>query len=95
MIKEWRSVGGLTSSLKYFLNTRILQLIRQGYAAFRPDCLIIIYYDGVEVGAVETKPLNTCKEPIEACNAVPAEILYNFACRSKRQIIQCYNETIF
>jgi transposase len=29
----------------------------------------------------------------EACNAIPAEILYNFASHSKRQIIQCYNRT--
>jgi hypothetical protein len=31
----------------------------------------------------------------EACNAIPAEILYNFASHSKRQIIQCYNKTPF
>ncbi|KAI8878314.1 hypothetical protein K501DRAFT_196105 [Backusella circina FSU 941] len=29
----------------------------------------------------------------EACNAMPSEILYNFASHSKRQIIQCYNKT--
>ncbi|KAG1376531.1 hypothetical protein G6F61_007518 [Rhizopus arrhizus] len=31
----------------------------------------------------------------EICNAIPAEIPYNFASHSKRQIIQCYNKTPF
>ncbi|KAL0075649.1 hypothetical protein J3Q64DRAFT_1646729, partial [Phycomyces blakesleeanus] len=31
----------------------------------------------------------------EACNGIPAEILYIFASHSKRQIIQCYNKASF
>ncbi|CEJ00001.1 hypothetical protein RMCBS344292_14071 [Rhizopus microsporus] len=40
----------------------------QRYTAFRPDCLIITY-NGVEVGTIEIKPLDTCKElvDIDAC----------------------------
>ncbi|CEP16579.1 hypothetical protein [Parasitella parasitica] len=47
--------------------------IRQGYTAFRPDCLIITH-NGVEVGTIEIKPLDTCKELVDVDVCRVAEI---------------------
>ncbi|GAA5813562.1 hypothetical protein MFLAVUS_007044 [Mucor flavus] len=47
--------------------------IHRGYTAFRPDCLIITR-NGVEVGAIEIKPLDTCKELVDVDVCRVAEI---------------------
>ncbi|KAI8356767.1 hypothetical protein EDC96DRAFT_483976 [Choanephora cucurbitarum] len=47
--------------------------IQQGYTAFRPDCLIITH-NGVEVGAIEIKPITTCKELVDVDTCKVAEI---------------------
>ncbi|CAO3702346.1 unnamed protein product [Rhizopus stolonifer] len=47
--------------------------IHQGYAAFRLDC-IIITCNGIEVGTIEIKPLNTCKELVDIDVCKIAEI---------------------
>ncbi|EPB92768.1 hypothetical protein HMPREF1544_00497, partial [Mucor circinelloides 1006PhL] len=47
--------------------------IRQGYTTFRPDCLIITH-NGIEVGTIEIKPLDTRKELVDADKCSVAEI---------------------
>ncbi|KAG1057085.1 hypothetical protein G6F43_001058 [Rhizopus delemar] len=47
-------------SIDWDTTSLVVKESRQGYAAFRPDC-IIITHKGVEVGTVEVKSLNACK----------------------------------
>ncbi|RCH99572.1 hypothetical protein CU097_015242 [Rhizopus azygosporus] len=48
-------------------------LLCQRYTAFRPDRLIITY-NGIEVGTIEIKPLDTCKELVDIDVCRVAEI---------------------